>query len=152
MCIGTKVIKAEFCLVVVATCSRCTLFHLRGFNALLFPDLNLTVFCDLASASFIVLDRFWSLPVRSCPKGMTPLGPEVERRGMRHDLRSVRSQPPHMSRVLTLLSQNAIELVSQLKRTWKSTLALICWNRKFKMVSDSALGMPMMRRVKPGLT
>jgi len=77
--------KGEFYSVVVATCPRYTLLHLGGLDALLFPNLNLAVFGDLASSLFIVFDRFGSISVGSYPQGMTPLGPEVEGRGMCDD-------------------------------------------------------------------
>lgn len=49
----------------------------------------------------------------------------------------------------TRLSQMAIELGSQWKRTWKSGFSLSWWNSRLRIASDSDFGTPTMRRVKP---
>ena len=68
---------------------------------MLFPDLNLTVFRNLACSLLIFRHRFGPFPMRSCPQGMTPLRPKVERCSMRHDLLSVRLRPPYAGHQVT---------------------------------------------------
>lgn len=69
----------------------------------------------------------------------------------RHQSRNRNETPKIASKglKLTLLSQMAIEFRSQWKRTWKSGFSLSWWNSKLSMASDSDLGTPTMRRVKP---
>ena len=50
------------------------------------------------------------------------------------------------------MSQMAIELGCQWKRTWKSGFSLNWWNSRLRIASDSDFGTPTMRRVKFGLT
>lgn len=49
----------------------------------------------------------------------------------------------------TLLSQIAIEFLSHLNLTWKSGFSEICRNKSLRIASDSDLGTPTIRRVKP---
>ena len=136
------------------------------FETLLLPNLNLPIFCHL-SPTLVFLDRDRLLTMRGRTEGMPLVGPEVEGGRVGSDLCEGGERPFHQHQKaeqaiqneynenrlkglkLTLLSQMAIEFGSQWKRTWKSGFSLSWWKRSLRMASDSALGTPTIRRVKP---
>lgn len=111
-------------LIIVSPCFRLSVLPVLCSHTLLGPQFDLPVLCNLA-LPFVCLHRGRPLTMRRRSQSMSGVWPEVECRRMGNDLTkpsltcvSVIGAATLTCCWLTLLSQNAMELGSQWKRTW----------------------------------